>query len=168
MPAWRQERAHAGRPKLHDRSTWKVLETVLPPPPAVKKGEEKSSGMGRRVGAVRKLFKSQLTCWSLCLSPFEEVPRGTQQACQGPSLKHKQVRDPQSSTEQPCADLSLSLCTCISLSLKGWGGWEAASLSSSNPLPLSLYCSTPLLRGTVFELHQARLGAWLAETLKWG
>lgn len=60
MPAWRQGRAHAGRPKLHDRSTWEVLETVLPPPLAVKKGEEKSSGMGRRVGAVRKLFKSQL------------------------------------------------------------------------------------------------------------
>lgn len=58
---WRQEGAHARISELSGRSTWKALETVLPPLPAVKKGEEKSSGMGRRVGAVRKLFKSQLS-----------------------------------------------------------------------------------------------------------
>lgn len=58
---WRQEGAHAGISKPGGRSTWKVLETVLPPPPAVKKGEEKSSGMGRRVGAVRQLFKRRLS-----------------------------------------------------------------------------------------------------------
>lgn len=58
---WRQEGAHTRISELSGRNTWKVLETVLPLLPAVKKGEEKSSGMGRRVGAVRKLFKSQLS-----------------------------------------------------------------------------------------------------------
>lgn len=58
---WRQEGAHARLSEPNGRSRRKVLEKLLPPPPAVKKGEEKSSGMGRRVGAVRKLFKSQLS-----------------------------------------------------------------------------------------------------------
>lgn len=58
---WKQEGACAGISKPGGRSPRKVLETVLPPPPAVKKGEEKSSGMGRRVGAVRQLFKRRLS-----------------------------------------------------------------------------------------------------------
>lgn len=58
---WRQGGAHTRPSEPNGRRTQKVLETVLPPPPAVKKGEEKSSGMGRRVRAVRKLFKSQLS-----------------------------------------------------------------------------------------------------------
>lgn len=36
----------AGTSELNDRSTWKVLETDLPLPRALKKGEEKSLGWG--------------------------------------------------------------------------------------------------------------------------
>lgn len=131
---WRQGGTHTRPSEPNVRSKRKVLETVLPPPPAVKKGEEKSSGMGRRVGAVRKLFKSQLSGHfaRVLLRKYPEAHRETTRA---PSQEHKQVRDPQSSTKQPCSKLwQSSEPTFYVCSVGEWS--EAASLSISAFSPL--------------------------------